>query len=174
MKIGRVGIMFCFLLMLGCAVTGVTKQNQLLAKPIEEVNWSKNYTVEVNCPAEIKSISISPFLPLPPIIPMGLLNEDRIIVNVQTPHEVHATAKVLDAEGVEASLPIDIEIWTGNKYGRSEKITWTFRVGMSCEDIEGHVLLIEIEGSEGGKATAKFSLEYVPGDLKLESGYISA
>ncbi|WOT03767.1 hypothetical protein [Shewanella youngdeokensis] len=166
-------VIFLFLLC-GCAFSGAVKSHYLLHETIVEENWSSDYEVYLNCPDELKSISFSPLVPLPPIIPVGFMSEERSLVIVHTPHSVYATAKILDKNNKEVDISIDIEKWTGSKYGKSDKIIWTFSVNSSCKDLGGNILCLEVVDSTDEKSTVKYDLKYVPGALSTGAGYISA
>jgi hypothetical protein len=174
MKIQRLCIVFFPFLLWGCAVSSVIKYHQLLHETIVEENWRSDYEVYLNCPDEVKSFSVSPLVPLPPIIPAGFMNEDRSLVIMHTPHGVHATAKIMDKNNEEINISIDVEKWTGSKYGKSDKIVWTFGVNSRCEDLDGNILWLEVMDSTDEKSTIKYDLKYVPGDLDIGAGYISA
>ena len=174
MKISRLLVVLSFIALSGCAVSAASKYNRLSISIVTKENWKTDYKVHVNCPEEVKSIAVSPVIPLPPIIPVGFLNEDRSTFIVQTPHGVDVTAKFVDKEGAEVQLPINAEKWSGNEYAVAPYVTWSFEVGSTCRALDDHMFYVKIVDSVGQVSTAEFSLDFVEGDLRLESGYISA
>ena len=175
MKIKILTILPICLVCFACAVTAVGKHNRLLANITASENWNENFHAEMKCPDEMVSMAISPIIPLPPIIPMGFLNEDISKILVRSPHGYRVTAKILNSDGQEGGFSItEVMMWTGNEYGLAEYVSWAFDVNSICEKLDGHVLQIEVEGPEGKKSTARYKLEYLPGDTTMEAGYLGA
>ena len=162
------------LILSSCAVTGVTRSERIDLVPANDRSKVVPAELGINCPGIVDSVMISPVIPLPPIIPIGFLSEDVVIVVMKTPHESSAVAKIFDIEREEIDIPITTSIWVGNKYGKSKDKSWAFKVESTCKDLDNLILQIEIVTDSNQTSLYEYKMKYKVGDFNLESGYISA
>jgi hypothetical protein len=81
----------------GCAVSGVGRDEQLLFEPdppqagasastLSQPHAGLPLSVEMRCPGKVDAVSVSPLLPLPPVLPVGLLaNQSQTYVHLTLP-----------------------------------------------------------------------------------------
>ena len=156
----------------GCAVSGVTQKQLISAdKLLENIKIKAELPingVSFQCSENLISMMISPLIPLPPLIPMFWVSEDKV--------RIHVNPQNIDSYLVEIRIEDDTSKVLGTYIVPSEDdVSLNLGFALECSRLHNSkVILTEKDKVMGITKSTSYLLKYEKSKMKFEWGYFSA
>jgi hypothetical protein len=161
-----IAILIYILIISGCAVSGLSQEQEIMIYNEAELTSSTYGKSEVSilCSDLGMSMMLSPIIPLPPVIPVFFFNFDQYI---------HIEVSGIDVD----TLLIEILLQSGKviKFKRNNKIDNVFKFGFDdeCSELDESTVILTKEFS-GDVEIAKYKLKYKEGGYTLDWVYLGS
>lgn len=171
----------------GCAVSGTGRNEQLLFEPdpapagasasrLWQPHAGLPLSVEMRCPGKVDAVSVSPLLPLPPVLPVGLLAQQR-------QSYVHLTLPAGQARAWLGALHLSLADGSRLEFAQArQRAQWPAGAGMvklelvferDCQELHRAALLLDaIEHEQQRFAPLQVLLRFET-QRQTDWGYIS-